>query len=107
VLIDNAIRYTPAGGFIVVKVTKKDSTLLLSIQDSGIGMTLVDRKNLFKKFYRGTNAKTTDTEGMGLGLYAAKKIVDGHGGRLWAESQGLNKGSIFYLELKHGKNYRG
>lgn len=107
VIIDNAINYTPKDGSVTVNISKQDKSVRMSVKDTGMGMNWSDKRNLFKKFYRSKRAKAADTEGMGLGLYAAKQIIDRHGGKLWADSDGENKGSTFNLELKLGKNYQG
>ncbi|HAO64691.1 TPA: hypothetical protein DCQ44_01785 [Candidatus Taylorbacteria bacterium] len=99
-LIDNAIKYTPAGGVITITFSRDKKSLVLAVHDTGIGVSYADGRHLFKKFYRSSNAKNADTEGMGLGLYAAKAIVDKHHGRIWFDSGGAGKGSTFYLALK-------
>ena len=99
-LIDNAIKYTPAGGVITISFEQKGSYLILSIHDTGIGISWADKRNVFKKFYRSHNAKITDTEGMGLGLYAAKSIIDKHRGRIWFDSKGVGKGTTFHIALR-------
>jgi two-component system sensor histidine kinase VicK len=99
-LIDNALKYTPAGGLITVGLVQKNSHLTLSIHDTGIGISWSDRGNVFKKYYRSRNAKLAHTEGMGLGLYTAKTIVEKHHGRIWFDSKGVGKGTTFYIKLK-------
>jgi signal transduction histidine kinase len=81
-------------------LAKKDGNALLSVKDSGIGITDEDKKNLFTEGGRGRNAIKTNVNSTGYGLYIAKQIVDAHGGRIWAESEGQGKGSTFYVELK-------
>jgi signal transduction histidine kinase len=98
-LLDNAIKYTPSGS-IDISLAKKDGNALLSVKDSGIGITDEDKKNLFTEGGRGRNAIKTNVNSTGYGLYIAKQIVDAHGGRIWAESEGQGKGSTFYVELK-------
>lgn len=98
-LIDNAIKYTPKDGLVSVAFDMDHSSITLKVIDTGIGMSCFDRKKIFRHFFRSANAKLMDTEGLGLGLYTAKKIVDHHKGKLWAESKGLNKGSTFFMRL--------
>ncbi len=98
-LFDNAIKYTPAGGSITAIIVQDSRSITLSIKDSGIGMTPSDIRKLFKQFYRSEDAKKVDTEGMGLGLYTIRKIVEHHRGKLWATSEGKGKGSTFHLQL--------
>jgi len=99
-LIDNAIKYTSAGGVITISFLQNKKYLTLSIQDTGIGISRADGKHVFKKFYRSHNAKLAHTEGMGLGLYTARSIVKKHHGHIWFNSKGVGKGSTFYVALK-------
>lgn len=101
-LIDNAIHYTKKGG-ITITAKKADQKIIVSIQDTGIGISAKEYPLLFKKFSRGGNAIKTFTEGTGLGLYLCAKIVEGHKGRVWAESAGEGKGSTFFVELPVSK----
>jgi two-component system sensor histidine kinase CiaH len=98
-LIDNAIKYTPKEGSVTASFELTDKFVTLKIKDNGIGFGFWDGLNIFKHFFRAKNAKLVDTEGLGLGLYTAKKIVNNHKGKLWAESDGFNKGSTFCLQL--------
>lgn len=100
-LIDNAIKYTPSG-FVKVEFKSDGNNALISISDSGVGMSDVTIKNLFQKFSRAKGIAKMHTDGSGLGLYVAKQIIDAHHGRVWAESDGENKGSQFYVELPMG-----
>ena len=99
VLIENAIHYTPNGGLITISVYRNGKNVVYAIKDNGIGISKENMSLLFSKFYRGDKARTADTEGMGIGLYVAKEIIARHHGKIWAESAGLNKGSIFYFSL--------
>ncbi len=98
-LIDNAIKYTPNDGSVMVSFEIDEKSITLKVTDTGIGMTFWDLKRLFRHFFRAKNARLMETEGLGLGLYTAKKIVSHHNGKLWAESNGLDKGSTFCLRL--------
>jgi signal transduction histidine kinase len=97
-LIDNAIKYTPSGS-IEVAVYQVGQEVRFSVKDTGIGMTESTRQNLFQKFNRGEGVSTVNTEGVGLGLFVAKQIVDRHGGVVTAESAGPGKGSTFTFSL--------
>ncbi len=98
-LIDNAIKYSLNGGSINISFEINKKYIVLKVKDTGIGISYLDSKKLFKHFFRSKSAKIMDTEGLGLGLYTAKKIVVQHKGHLWAESKGSNKGSTFFMEL--------
>jgi signal transduction histidine kinase len=98
-LIDNAIKYTPVGGKVSISVKSKDDYVVLSIHDNGIGIAYEELDQLFEKFRRGKEINKVDTSGNGLGLYIAKIIITGHGGNIWAESEGEHKGSTFKFTL--------
>ncbi len=99
-LIDNAIRYTDKGHVNVRLTYVKDlNRIKITVQDTGIGMTKSDLENLFGQFSRGEGGQRTNVEGLGLGLYVAQSIIKAHQGKIWAESDGLHKGSRFYVEL--------
>lgn len=97
-IIDNAIKYTPRGGFVKIKVVPRDISVTLSVQDNGIGIAKEDQKFIFNKFFRARNAIMLQTSGSGLGLYIAKELTKHHNGRIWFESE-EKKGSTFYAQL--------
>jgi PAS domain S-box-containing protein len=99
-LIDNAIKATPEGGEIVLSVIEKNSNLVIQIRDTGKGIRSEDTIHLFEPYYRGTSVKRY--EGFGLGLAISKKIVELHGGKIWAESE-LGKGSTFSFSIPLNK----
>lgn len=98
-VIDNSIKYTPHGG-IHVWITHKDmNKVLISISDTGVGIRKEVLPRLFEKFTRAPDASKTNIMGTGLGLYVAKKMIEAHHGRIWADSAGQDKGSTFFIEL--------
>lgn len=97
-LIDNSLKYTKQGGARVVLKEGKD-LILFSIADTGLGMSRDEIRNLFKKFTRGKGKSLVHTEGSGLGLYVARKLVEAHKGRIWGESKGKGRGSKFSFTL--------
>lgn len=97
-IIDNAIKYTKKGG-ITIELKKLDSREQIKISDTGEGMDKKEIKSLFQMFSRATAGTQLHREGAGIGLYVAKKFVDMHNGKIWAESPGKGKGSTFYIEL--------
>ena len=102
-LIDNAVKYTNKG-FIKMKIEEETGRaggpfVLISVSDSGIGMSQGDLATIFKRFARGEQGFKSNTGGLGLGLYLAKRIVTDHGGDIWATSEGLNQGSTFWVRL--------
>jgi signal transduction histidine kinase len=104
-LLDNALSYTPRGGKIRagLSLLLDEDKVLITIVDTGIGISHESVKHLFVKFYRADNGRRTDTEGMGIGLYLSRKIIEKHGGKMWVESAGEGKGSKFYISLPMGK----
>ena len=97
-IIDNSIKYTPQGS-IHVWLTRKENKILLTVSDTGVGIAKEVLPNLFEKFTRAPDASKTNIIGTGLGLYLAKKMIEAHHGRIWAESAGLGKGTSFFIEI--------
>jgi PAS domain S-box-containing protein len=102
-LLSNAIKYSPAGGDIVVRVEAAGREARVAVHDQGIGLAPEALPNLFGRFYRAGIVSGT-IQGLGLGLYISKELVEAHGGRLWAESNGPGQGSTFYLALPLDSN---
>ena len=98
-LIANAINYTPKGEIYVSVERKTPATILFSVKDTGVGITDEDKNNLFKEGGHGKDSRKVNVHSTGYGLFIAKKIVDAHSGRIWAESEGQGKGSTFFVEL--------
>lgn len=102
-LISNAIKYTrPGKQQVIVDAFIAGKFLKVSVQDHGVGIPQDQQKRMFEKFFRAENAITMQTEGSGLGLYIAKKIVNLHKGEIWLESQ-IQKGTTFYFTLPLAK----
>lgn len=101
-LLSNAIKNTPKKGIIKITLEEKSVGVYFKIEDSGIGLTEKEMETLFLKFgkiERYGQKMDIDIEGSGLGLYISKEIIDMHGGHIWVESAGRNKGSTFYFKL--------
>jgi two-component system phosphate regulon sensor histidine kinase PhoR len=97
-LVENAIKYTPDGGQVFVRVHTSGEDLVFEIQDTGIGISPEDMPRLFEKFYRGKAREARARVGTGLGLAIVRSIAERHGGRVWVESV-EGKGSTFYLQI--------
>jgi signal transduction histidine kinase/DNA-binding response OmpR family regulator len=97
-LVSNAIKYTPAGGRIAIRLSREPETVCWSVEDNGIGIPRASQARLFEKFYRADNAVSIETEGTGLGLCLARLIVERSGGLLTCESEG-GHGSRFLVRL--------
>lgn len=106
-LVDNAIKYTPAGGTVTLSLVRDAESVRIAIQDTGVGIPAQDLERIFDRFYRVDKARARDPlagsgGGTGLGLAIARWIAEAHGGRLHVESQ-VGKGSTFsvWLPLAH------
>jgi len=97
-LFDNAIKYTSIGK-IIIKLKKDKKQIKFELTDSGIGFSPAESKKLFDKFSRSPAAIKIYPDGSGLGMYISKKIIEAHGGKIWATSPGKNKGSTFGFSL--------
>ena len=99
ILLDNALRYSPEGGTVTVGVERKHDTVEVSVADEGIGIPQADQEQIFRKFYRGSDAELrAGAGGTGLGLFIARGLVTAMGGRIWVESR-EGEGSTFAFEL--------
>lgn len=99
ILLENAIQYSNVDSTVTIKLKQDGKKIIFSVEDSGIGIPKEEFPLLFSKFHRSKSARLADTEGMGIGLFTAKSIVNKHKGNIWAESDGPNKGSRFYFSL--------
>ena len=98
-LMDNAIKYTEKG-WVKVQLEGLDHKVRYIVSDSGHGIDPDEMPLLFQKFSRAKGVQLMHTEGTGLGLYIAKKILQKHHAKIWAESEGAGKGSSFIIEFK-------
>lgn len=97
-LIDNSIKYTPKGE-VKVSLAKEAGKVRFLVEDTGVGITKEDMSRLFTEGGHGTNSAKINVESTGFGLYIVKNIIEAHGGKVWAESEGEGKGSRFVVEL--------
>ena len=106
VLVDNAIKYNVPHGEVGIKITplKDKPFIAISVEDTGRGIAPQDIPHLFTKFFRAKQVIKEKTSGIGLGLYVAKNIVQGHGGEIWAKSV-LGRGSTFTFTLPLDSSY--
>jgi signal transduction histidine kinase len=96
-LISNAVKYSPVGTCVTVRVARNEPFAVLSVSDEGPGISPEDLKVIFQPFGRGRSADTM-AEGTGMGLYVVKQIVEAHGGRIEVYST-LGKGTTFHVRL--------
>ncbi len=97
-LVENAIKYTPEGGHVVIRTVSQPDYLIFAIEDSGFGIAAEDMPRLFEKFYRGKQREARAQPGSGLGLAIVSSIASNHGGRVWVDSS-AGRGSTFYLQI--------
>jgi signal transduction histidine kinase len=97
-LVDNAIKYSPSGGEVKVQARARGRLVEIRVSDQGIGISELDQRNLFRKFFRVDASQRGGIRGVGLGLFLVRGFVAAMGGRIWVESE-LGKGSTFVVEL--------
>jgi len=95
-LVENAIRYTREKGNIVIHIIKESGDIKVSIKDDGIGIPESEKKDIFARFFRASNAFKKLDKGSGLGLFISKGIIEKHGGNIWFDSS-EEKGTTFYF----------
>jgi signal transduction histidine kinase len=97
-LVENAIKYTPENGSVIIRTVSDPNHLTFVVKDSGIGIPPEDFSHLFEKFYRGKQREARAQPGSGLGLAIVHSIAESHSGKVWVESE-IGKGSTFYLQI--------
>jgi signal transduction histidine kinase len=102
-LLSNAIKFSPAGSSVVLRVERERGYLRFAVADRGVGIASEQLDTIFMRFVQ---VAKTERRGVGLGLYISKCIVQGHGGRIWVESQ-PGKGSTFFFTIPIVQEYRG
>jgi len=97
-LVRNALQYTPSGGSVTLRLSRRDDQVILDVIDTGVGISPENQQHLFSRFYRVTNMPAEDVRGLGIGLYLTKAIVEAHGGKIHIVSK-EGVGSTFSLIL--------
>jgi len=102
-IVDNSLKYKAQGrrGYTKITLSKDipNKILRIEISDDGIGMNKETSAKVFKRFSRAKDVGKSGQAGSGLGLYIVRQMVEGHGGRVWARSEGEGRGSVFTIEL--------
>ena len=101
-LLGNAVKFTPRGGWVKVVGTREDDTARIQVDDNGIGIAKENLEKIFDRFYQVDSSYTRAAGGVGLGLSIAKEIVEAHSGHIWAESEGLGRGTRIIFTLPIG-----
>jgi len=101
-LVQNATKYSPNGGEVLVAGEVAAGYVIVRVIDRGIGIVAGDEERIFERFHRSDTRLSRSTAGVGLGLYITRNIIEGHGGRIWAESPGPGRGSVFTVLLPIG-----
>jgi len=101
-LVQNATKYSPNGGEVLVAGEVAAGYVIVRVIDRGIGIVAGDEERIFERFHRSDTRLSRSTAGVGLGLYITRNIIEGHGGRIWAESPGPGRGSVFTILLPVG-----
>ena len=97
-LLTNAVKFTPGGGRIQICESVKEQCVIVSVADNGVGIDAQQLPFIFDKFYRADNSLTCSVSGVGLGLSNSRRIIEEHGGTIWAESK-ENEGAVFFFSL--------
>lgn len=97
-LVSNALKYSPDADTVIIRTESNASTVTVSVQDFGIGMSIEAQQKVFERFFRANDSKTSTFPGLGLGLFISSEIINRHKGHLWVTST-ENQGSVFYFSL--------
>ncbi len=101
-LLSNAVKYTADDGRVSLSVRKRPGEVEIRVADSGIGLRPEDRERIFEPFEQVEDPASRRFPGAGLGLSLSKRLVELHGARIWAESNGLDRGSTFAFTIPSG-----
>ena len=102
-ILENAAKYSPPGSVIALRGRVEGERVVLSVQDSGIGLEKADAQKIFAPFYRAADATSGQVAGNGLGLMVSKAFVEAAGGEIWADSRGVGQGAAFHIGMPLAK----
>jgi signal transduction histidine kinase len=106
-LLSNALKYSPPSATVDIGLRSRGDDVELSVRDRGIGIEPAEMGRLFQRYFRSRAAIDSGVDGLGLGLYLCRQIIEAHGGRIWAESDGPDTGTNFYVVLPRDGVHEG
>jgi PAS domain S-box-containing protein len=105
-LLSNAVKFTPSGGRVAMRARRRDGTVAVSVEDSGIGIAEADLPYVFQRFWQANTGASREFTGLGIGLALARHLVELHGGAISVVSGGLAQGSVFTVALPRAPHIR-
>lgn len=100
-VLDNAIKYSPDGSKIFIRLQKRNDLVRMEIEDQGIGIPQNEYHKIFQRFYRGSSRKVMEKSGTGIGLFLSREIIEKHAGTITVTSGKKKKGSTFVIQLPY------
>ena len=100
-VLDNAVKYSPGGSKIFIRLQKRNDLVRMEIEDQGIGIPQNEYHKIFQRFYRGGSREVREESGTGIGLFLSREIIEKHGGMITVISGKKKKGSTFVIQLPY------
>ena len=100
-VLDNAVKYSPCGSKIFIRLQKRNYLVRMEIEDQGIGIPQNEYHKIFQRFYRGSSKEVMERSGTGIGLFLSREIIEKHGGTIMVTSGKKKKGSTFVIQLPY------
>lgn len=100
-VLDNAVKYSPDGSKIFIRLQKRNDLVRMEIEDQGIGIPQNEYHKIFQRFYRGNSKEVMEKSGTGIGLFLSREIIEKHGGTITVTSGKKKKGSMFVIQLPY------
>jgi signal transduction histidine kinase len=98
-LLDNAVKFTPSGGSVAVRVARDDDGIRITVQDTGRGVQPENRDRVFEQYFREAGDGDSGRGGLGVGLFVSRELVERQGGRIWLEHDPTARGACFGFTL--------
>ena len=100
-VLDNAVKYSPGGSKIFIRLQERNDLVRMEIEDQGIGVPQNEYHKIFQRFYRGSSREVMEKSGTGIGLFLSREIIEKHGGTITVTSGKKKKGSTFVIQLPY------